>query len=132
MGSLHDRHQIIVDELSAGPRTSAQLARACGYECGESRGRNYVSKTLSRLAFRGYVFTNMRRPGDNLGAFYVLMGRPSKAAPAEHSRPVCMRCGRPVAADHIGDLYCSPCGRALLDEERAMMFPPQLFEAVAS
>ena len=102
----------IVDLLSHGPRTTRELAEACGYVAGEKFAHDYVRVTLARLAARGLNVRRVGRQGSHSGCLYVLVPR--------HDDPGrCWRCGALLAHDHARVDVCSPCERALAREEIA-------------
>lgn len=107
------RQQIIIDLLSGGPRTTRELAEACGYRAGEKIAHDYVRMTLARLAARGLGVRRIGRQGSHHGCLYLLVEQ--KGQP----EPRCWRCGSVLAVDHRDAYVCSPCGRALVDEELA-------------
>lgn len=111
-GDLTRRQQILVDLLAGGPRTTRELAVACGYRAGDQAGNWYASKTLARLARRGYPLRAIGRPGSHHGCLYLLVEQHDRQAPH------CWRCGTILATDN-GGTVCSPCERALVDQELA-------------
>jgi hypothetical protein len=111
--ALTHRQQIMIDLLSNGPRTTRELAEACGYRAGEKIAHDYVRTTLVRLAARGLGVRRVGRKGSHHGCLYFLMERRCD----DPGR--CWRCGSVLASDHSRASICSPCERALVDEEIA-------------
>ena len=119
--------------LEEGPHTHRELATACGYEPGTNRAHSFVANAVYRLNQRGYVIENFRRHGSHRGAYYVLVSRPRAALYLLRSeRPRCQRCGHALAADHLEDLFCSPCQRVLVDQELSALTPVTLFDAMVA
>lgn len=105
------RQACLLEALGGGPRSVPELDRSCGLAA-DKHGQDYVHKTLGRLAGH-YPVYRLGTPHSHRGCLYLLL------PPTRQEGPLCSRCGRPVASDHRGDLLCSPCQRALVDEELA-------------
>lgn len=124
--ALTERQQIIVDLLSEGPRTTRELAEACGVVTRADFGAKSISKVLKALKQHGYAFHNYTTIGSHRGAYYALVGRPSVKAEQSGKRR-CRVCGCLLARDH-SDPDCSPCVRRAVDWELAMQAPATLWE----
>lgn len=129
--ALSARQQAIVDRLSLGRASMAELVEACGYTAGWRDGNARVSMHLTRLGLLGYVIVNERRAGSHRGGYYTLMSRPREQA----ARRFCIDCGGKIAAWNEGD-RCSSCQSrfnrlAELPWPRLMRLPLELPPTVA-
>jgi len=111
MSDLTPRQQAILAELAAGPRTTSQLAAACGLAPGRGAA-NYVALAIHRFRSRhGLNIWNLNQPCRRVEAVYEMLdsGR-------------CRRCGCRIASDHLGTSpHCSPCLRAIADAEQELV-----------
>ena len=115
MNVLSFRQECLLEALAGGPRSVPELARSCGLTP-DKHGLDYVYRTLGRLT-RHYPVYRLGRPGSHNGCLYILLPHPRR----EGGR-CCSRCGRPLARDQRA-VTCSPCQRAMVDEELSALAP---------